>query len=386
MTISKNHYKVWRKILRKKFMPDNIIYEIKQSLLRGRGGAGFLTGLKLELMKNNKSTQKYLICNLSEGEPGTFKDRDILCNDAHQLIEGILIASYTIGATVAYNYIKGELVKYIDVLENAMGEAKAAKLIPDYIELNNFCTNGGYIYGEETALIRAIEGKSVEPTFKPPFPTEFGLYKCPTLVCNAETLALIPIILEKGAKWHVETGGYKIFSISGDVNKPGNYKLPLGVAFSEILNLAGGICKNRKLKAIFPGGISTPILPYDIIIDLKMDYESLQNAGSMLGTGAIIVMDEDTCMVSKLNKILRFYYDESCKKCTPCREGLAWLVKILDRIIKGSGNILDVNLLDNVADKILGNTLCALGDSAALVTKSFIKYFHNEFTSHIERI
>ena len=389
-------YKIWKKILEEKPDPINIINEVKLSGLRGRGGAGFLTGLKWSFISKSIPGQKYVVCNSDEGEPGTFKDRDILRYNPHQLIEGMAIAAYVIGATVGYNYIRGEFYEPISVIEKAVNEALNAGLLGKNIDNSNIDFNlynvygaGAYICGEETALMESIEGKKGQPRFKPPFPANFGVYGFPTNINNTETYASIPVILEKGGKWHLElgkpnNGGCKIFSVSGHVNKPGNYEIPLGTPFIELLNMAGGVKNGKRLKAVIPGGSSAPVLPAHIMNNLSMDYDSISKAGSMLGSGAVIIMDESTCMVNALYRISHFYADESCGQCSPCREGTSWLYKILSRIVHGHGNLSDVSLLNSVASNICGRTICALGDAAAMPVMGFIKHFRSEFEDYIK--
>lgn len=389
-------YKVWKKILKEKPDPINIINEVKLSGLRGRGGAGFLTGLKWSFISKDVKGQKYVICNSDEGEPGTFKDRDILRYNPHQLIEGMAIAGYVIGATVGYNYIRGEFYEPIHAMEKALNEAKNAGFLGENIFNSNIDFNlynvhgaGAYICGEETALMESIEGKKGQPRFKPPFPANFGVYGRPSNINNTETYASIPLILEKGGKWHLElgkpnNGGCKIFSVSGHVVKPGNYEIPLGTPFSELLKLAGGIKNNRSLKAVIPGGSSAPVLPANIINNINMDYDSISKAGSMLGSGAVIIMDDSTCMVKVLHRIAHFYADESCGQCTPCREGTTWMYKVLNRIVSGNGNVSDLDLLNSIAFNICGRTICALGDAAAMPVMGFIKHFRHEFENYIE--
>ena len=389
-------YKSLENILKEKRDPIDIINEIKLSGLRGRGGAGFSTGLKWSFISKNVKGQKYIVCNSDEGEPGTFKDRDILRYNPHQLIEGMLIAGYVMGATVGYNYIRGEFFEPISIMEGAVKEALNAgflgkNILNSGLEFNiyNVYGAGAYICGEETALMESIEGKKGQPRFKPPFPANVGIYSCPSNINNTETYASVPVILEKGGKWHLKlgkpnNGGCKIFSISGHINKPGNYEVPLGTSFSELLKLAGGVKNGKKIKAVIPGGSSSPILPASIINNVYMDYDSIRKAGSMLGSGAVIVIDDTTCLVKVLHRISHFYADESCGQCTPCREGTSWMYKILDRIVSGNGNISDLNLLDSVASNICGRTICALGDAAALPVMSFIKHFRHEFEIYIK--
>ncbi len=389
-------YEVWKKILKKKIAPEEIISELKASALRGRGGAGFPTGLKWSFMPRNVPGQKYIVCNSDEGEPGTFKDRDILRYNPHQLIEGMAIAGFTIGATVGYNYIRGEFWEPYERFENALAEARAAGLIGKNIlgsgvnfELHSQLGSGAYICGEETALLESLEGKKGQPRFKPPFPASYGLYGRPTTINNTETLASVPVILEKGGKWFHElgkpnNGGTKIFSVSGHVNKPGNYEVPMGTPFPELLELAGGMRGGRTLKACIPGGSSVPVMLGEVIMGCTMDYDSLAKAGSMLGAGSVIIMDDTTCMVKVLARIAEFYYEESCGQCTPCREGTGWMSRVVHRIEHGKGKAEDLDMLVNVAKRIEGRTICALGDAAAMPVASFIKHFRDEFQYHID--
>jgi NADH-quinone oxidoreductase subunit F len=389
-------YEIWQKILQEKTPPDEIISQLKTSALRGRGGAGFPTGLKWSFMPRNTPGQKYIVCNSDEGEPGTFKDRDILRYNPHQLVEGMAIAGYTIGATQGYNYIRGEFWEPYERFQAAIEEARAAGLLGKNIlgsgidfDLEAQLGAGAYICGEETALIESIEGKKGQPRFKPPFPASYGLYGRPTTINNTETLASVPMILKNGGQWFLElgkpnNGGSKLFSISGHVNKPGNYEVPMGTPFSELLEMAGGVRDGHKLKAVIPGGSSTPVLPGDVMMDVTMDYDSISKAGSMLGAGSVIVMDDSTCMVRALERISYFYYEESCGQCTPCREGTGWLSRIVSRIEHGKGKPEDIDVLKDVASKIEGHTICALGDAAAAPVASFIKHYEDEFQYHIE--
>ncbi len=386
-------YAAWRKILQDKTPPEEITAQLKLSALRGRGGAGFPTGLKWTFINRNQPGPKYVVCNSDEGEPGTFKDRDILRFNPHQVIEGMAIAGYVMGAKIGYNYLRGEFYEPFQRMEDALAEALDAGLLGANIldsgidfHLYNISGAGAYICGEETALLDSIEGKKGLPRFKPPFPAVHGVYGCPTTVNNTETFASVPVILEKGAQWHLEqgkpnNGGYKIFSVSGHVNKPGNYEIPLGTPFKELLNLAGGMRDGKRLKAVIPGGSSAPVLPAAIMQDITMDYDALAKAGSMLGSGAVIVMDETTCMVTVLARIAEFYFEESCGQCTPCREGTGWMARILHRILHGEGTLNDLVKLDEVAANIMGRTICALGDAAAMPVRSFIKYFREEFAA-----
>jgi len=389
-------YSAWRKILKEQTPPQSIIAELKTSALRGRGGAGFPTGLKWSFMNRDAPVQKYVVCNSDEGEPGTCKDRDILAFNPHQLIEGMAIAGYVMGATVGYNYIRGEFWLPYERTESALKEAYAHGLLGKNIlqsgvdfDLHNHLGYGAYICGEETALLNSLEGKKGQPRFKPPFPANHGLYGKPTTINNTETFASVPVIMEKGGGWFLElgkpnNGGTKCFSVSGHVNKPANFEVPLGTPFKTLLDLAGGVLQNRKIKAVIPGGTSMPVLPGEIMMGLDMDYDSLQKAGSGLGSGAVIVMDETTCMVDALYRISEFYMDESCGQCTPCREGTGWLVRLLHRIKEGHGEAGDVERLVNVANNIEGRTICALGEAAAWPVQSFVKHFYHEFDHYIK--
>jgi NADH-quinone oxidoreductase subunit F len=389
-------YQQWRKILQEKTPPDIIIEEIKKSALRGRGGAGFPSGLKWSFIRRDAPGQKYVLCNSDEGEPGTCKDRDILTFNPHQVIEGIAIASYAMGATVAYNYLRGEFWQPFHRCEEALREAREAGLIGKNIlgsgidfELHNHLGAGAYICGEETALMESLEGKKGFPRFKPPFPAAFGLYGCPTTVNNTETFASIPLIMEKGADWFLQlgkpnNGGVKIFSVSGHVNKPGNYELPMGIPFVELLEIAGGVRNGHSLKAVIPGGTSMKVLPASIISKTNMDYDSVMQAGSLLGTAAVIVMDDTTCMVRALLNISTFYKNESCGQCTPCREGSGWLMRMIRRIELGQGMPGDLEKIEQVAKGIEGRTICALGESVAWPVAGFLKHFYDEFDYHIK--
>lgn len=390
-------YTVWRKILTEKTPAADILAELKLSALRGRGGAGFPTATKWTFIKQDLPGQKYIVCNSDEGEPGTFKDRDILRFNPHQVIEGMAIAAYVMGVTVGYNYIRGEFAEPFKRMEVALAEAQAAGLLGDNIlgsgvsfHLHNISGAGAYICGEETALLESIEGKKGMPRFKPPFPATYGIYGRPTTVNNTETFATVPVILAKGGQWHLEqgkpnNGGFKIFSVSGHVQNPGNFEVPLGTPFVDLLQLAGGMRDGAKLKAVIPGGSSAPVLPAEVMQSITMDFDSLAKAGSMLGSGAVIVMDDSTCMVKMLARISEFYFEESCGQCTPCREGTGWMTRILHRILHGQGLPSDLDKLDNVAANIMGRTICALGDAAAMPVRSFIKYFRPEFVAYIEK-
>jgi NADH-quinone oxidoreductase subunit F len=375
--------------------PEEVIAEIKASGLRGRGGAGFPTGLKWSFMPAKLPIQKYLVCNSDEGEPGTFKDRDILRYNPHIVIEGMAIAAYAMGVTRGYNYIHGEIWEVYERFEQALDEARAAGLIGENIlgsgfsfELQAHHGYGAYICGEETALLESLEGKKGQPRFKPPFPASFGLYGKPTTINNTETFAAVPWIIRHGGQAYLEVGkpnngGTKVFSISGDVERPGNYEIPLGTPFAKLLELAGGMRDGKRLKAVIPGGSSMPVLPAEIMMATDMDYDSIAKAGSMLGSGAVIVMDETRCMVRCLLRLSYFYYEESCGQCTPCREGTGWLWRMVNRIEKGQGTPEDLAKLDEVAGNIMGRTICALGDAAAMPVRAFLKHFRAEFEHHI---
>ena len=389
-------YKVWRKILNGELTPDDIISELKTSGLRGRGGAGFPTGLKWSFMPRNQEGQKYVVCNSDEGEPGTCHDRDILRYNPHSVIEGMAIAGFVMNATVGYNYIRGEFMEPYYRFEEALKDAYKAGLLGKNIQGGNVSYDlythlgaGAYICGEETALLESLEGKKGQPRFKPPFPANVGLFGKPTTINNTETFASVPEILSRGGQWFADlgvenSGGTKCFSVTGNVKNPANFEVPMGTPFSKLLELAGGLKEGRKLKAVIPGGSSTPLLPADTAMKMTMDYDSIANAGSMLGAGSVIVMDDTTCMVKTLTRLAHFYYDESCGQCTPCREGTGWLYRMLQRILDGNGQEEDLDLLLSVGEKITGNTICALGDAAATPVESFIKHFREEFEYYIQ--
>ena len=385
-------YKAWRRILAGELSPDDVIEEVKASGLRGRGGAGFPTGLKWSFMPRNAPGQKYLVCNSDESEPGTCHDRETLRYNPHSLVEGMAIAAYSMGATAAYNYIRGEFIdEPVPRFEAAVQEAYDAGLLGKNIQgsgidfdLYTFVGAGAYICGEETALLESLEGKQGKPRFKPPFPANFGLYGKPTTINNTQSLASVPAIMRNGGKWFAElgpenSGGTAQFSVSGHVEKPANLELPMGIPFKDLLEICGGVWKGRKLKAVIPGGSSVPVLPGEIIMGCTMDYDSLKDAGSSFGTGAVMVMDETTYMVRVLRRISRFYMAESCGQCTPCREGTGWLYRMLSRIIDGQGKMEDLDRLLDVANKIEGHTICALGDAAAWPVQSFLKHYFHEF-------
>jgi len=394
--VKRGGYEALRKILSTGMKPEDVIAEVKASGLRGRGGAGFPTGLKWSFMPRTLPGQKYLVCNSDEGEPGTFKDRDILRFNPHIVIEGMIIGAYAMGIDTGYNYIHGEIFEVYERFEEALEEARAAGFLGKNILGSEFTFNlhafhgyGAYICGEETAMLESLEGKKGQPRFKPPFPAGFGLYGKPTTINNTETFAAVPWIFRHSAKEYLEiglpnAGGTKIFSITGDVERPGNYEIPLGTPFAKLLELAGGMRGGRKLKAVVPGGSSAPVLPADIMMDLTMDYDSIAKAGSMLGSGAVIVMDDTRCMVKSLLRLSYFYFEESCGQCTPCREGTGWLYRMVNRIEHGEGRQEDLDVLDSVAHNIMGRTICAFGDAAAMPVRSFIKHFRDEFAHHIQ--
>ncbi|MDC8773185.1 NADH-quinone oxidoreductase subunit NuoF [Roseateles albus] len=401
--VARGGYAALRKILKGEGAPegtpltqDQVIAEVKASGLRGRGGAGFPTGLKWSFMPRQFPGAKYLVCNSDEGEPGTCKDRDILMFNPHIVIEGMAIAAFAMGIKTGYNYIHGEIFEVYERFEAALEEARAAGFLGDNIlgsdfsfQLHAFHGFGAYICGEETALLESLEGKKGQPRFKPPFPASFGLYGRPTTINNTETFAAVPWIIRNGGQPYLEigkpnNGGTKIFSVSGDVEKPGNYEIPLGTSFAKLLELAGGVRKGRKLKAVIPGGSSSPVLTADVMMECTMDYDSIAKAGSMLGSGAVIVLDDSRCMVKSLLRLSYFYAHESCGQCTPCREGTGWMHRVVERIANGHGKPEDIDLLNSVADNIQGRTICALGDAAAMPVRAMIKNFRNEFVHLIE--
>ena len=393
---SEGGYEALKKIIKEKTPQEDIIEQDKQSGLRGRGGAGFPTGLKWSFINRAATVDKYIVCNSDEGEPGTFKDRDILRYNPHALIEGMIIAGYAIGAVAGYNYIRGEFWEPYERFEAALQEARDAGLLGQDIlgsdfsfDIHSHLGGGAYVCGEETALLESIEGKKGQPRYKPPFPAMFGLYGRPTVINNTESLASIPDIMRQGGAWFrglgVEnSGGSKLFSISGNLNKPGVYEIPMGTPFAELLEMAGGMKDGYNLKAVIPGGSSAPVIPGDVMMGLNMDYDSIQGAGSMLGSGAVIVIDDTQCMVKLLERMSYFYFEESCGQCTPCREGTGWLYRVVHRIEHGQGRQEDLDLLDDVTVKIMGRTICALGDAAAMPVAAFIKHYRDEFQYHID--
>ena len=389
-------YEAWKKILTDKPAPEEVVEEIKKSGLRGRGGAGFPAGLKWSFMPKDFDGPRYAVCNSDESEPGTCKDRDILRFNPHSLVEGMAIAGYAMRATAGYNYIRGEFMDtpYLR-FDAALREAYEHGWLGENIqgsgfsyELHSHLGAGAYICGEETALLESLEGKKGQPRFKPPFPAQFGLYGQPTTINNTETYASAPTIMRKGGDWFRElgvenAGGTKLFSVSGHVNNPGNFEVPMGMPFAELLQMAGGVREGHQLKAVIPGGSSVPVVPGDAMMTANMDYDSLMKAGSSIGSGAVVVMDETTCMVNMLRRISRFYYAESCGQCTPCREGTGWLYRVLTRIMEGQGRMEELDLLVDVANNIEGRTICALGDAAAWPVQSFLKHYRHEFEHYI---
>ena len=389
-------YAALRKILAEKTPQEAVIAEVKKSALRGRGGAGFPTGLKWSFMPRQSPGAKYMVCNSDEGEPGTFKDRDILRYNPHAVIEGMVIAGYATGSTAGYNYIHGEIWEIYEQFEEALAEARAAGYIGKNILGSDYCFElyahhgyGAYICGEETALLESIEGKKGQPRFKPPFPASYGLYGKPTTINNTETFAAVPWIIANGGQAYLDlgrpnNGGTKLFSISGHVERPGNYEVRIGTPFAKLLEMAGGVRGGRKLKAVIPGGSSAPVVPGAVMMQTDLDYDSIAKAGSMLGSGAVIVMDETTCMVRALERLSYFYFEESCGQCTPCREGTGWMYRMVHRIETGKGRQEDLDLLFEVAGNIMGRTICALGDAAALPVRSFVTHFRDEFQYHVD--
>ena len=374
----------------KDFDSEQIVDEVKKSGIRGRGGAGFPTGLKWSFVPRNTGKPTYLLCNADEGEPGTFKDRDIMRYDPHLLIEGMIMAGFALGVKDAYIYIRGEFLTEANVLDAAIAEAYEANLLGENILGSGYSMNltvhrgaGAYICGEETALIESLEGRPGRPRFKPPFPAVEGFYRCPTVVNNVETLSTIPAILEHGGDWHAAIGvenntGMKIFSVSGHVNKPGNYEVPLGITLRSLIeNYCGGLQHGTLPKAIIPGGSSSPWLTADQY-DIPLTFDSLMKAGSMMGSGAIIVMDETADVVAVARRLAQFYAHESCGQCTPCREGTGWLKRVMIRVEGGAGCEDDLQVLNDAAVHMAGRTICALADGAAAPILSLLKHFPEE--------
>lgn len=393
---SRGGYTQLKNILEQNIPPEEVIARVKASGLRGRGGAGFPTGLKWSFMPRQLLGDKYLVCNSDEGEPGTFKDRDILRYNPHALIEGMAIGAYAMGIPVGYNYIHGEIWQEYTIFEQALEEARSAGYIGKQILGSNFSFElhahhgyGAYICGEETALLESLEGKKGQPRFKPPFPASYGLFGKPTTINNTETFAAVPFLLQVGPEAYLKlgkpnNGGTKIFSISGDVVRPGNYEIPLGTPFAKLLELAGGMRDGVKIKAVIPGGSSAPVIPGEMMMSTDMDYDSISKAGSMLGSGAVIVMNETRCMVKSLLRLSYFYHEESCGQCTPCREGTGWLWRMVNRIEHGQGRLEDLEMLGDVAGNIMGRTICALGDAAAMPVRGMLKHYMSEFEYHVE--
>ena len=394
--VARGGYEGLKKLLGTGMTQDDVIAEVKAAGLRGRGGAGFPTGLKWSFMPRSFPGAKYVVCNTDEGEPGTFKDRDIMQSNPHALIEGMIIAGFAMGAVAGYNYVHGEIFEDYERFEVALDEARAAGFLGKNIMGSEFSFElyahhgyGAYICGEETALLESLEGKKGQPRFKPPFPASFGLYGKPTTINNTETFASVPFIIRDGAASFNQFGlennfGTKLFSVSGHVERPGNYEVPLGTPFSKLLEMCGGMKDGKKLKAVIPGGSSAPVIPADIMMQTNMDYDSIAKAGSMLGSGAVIVMDEDVCMVKALERLAYFYHEESCGQCTPCREGTGWLYRIIHRIENGEGRPEDLDLLESVGDQMAGKTICALADAAVMPVQGMMKHFRDEFEYHIE--
>ena len=388
-------YEAWKKILAEKPDPTALIEEIKKSNRRGRGGAGFPTGLKWSFMPKG-DMQKYILCNSDESEPGTCKDRDILRFNPHAVIEGMAIACYCTGSTAAYNYLRGEFHhEPYEHLEEALKEAYAAGLLGKNIQgtglnidIYNALGAGAYICGEETALMESLEGKKGQPRFKPPFPANFGLYGKPSTINNTETYASVPSILRKGADWFLaqsktKNGGPKVFSVSGCVQKGGNFEVPLGTTFDELLEMAGGLRPGRTLKGAIPGGVSMPVLTAEQLKGLPMDYDTLRDLKTGLGSGAIVVLDDTVCTVRFTRRISQFFYKESCGQCTPCREGTGWMNRVLTRIVDGQGTMDDLHRLKAIAGQIEGHTICAFGEAAAWPVQGFLRQFWHEFEYYI---
>ena len=392
---SRNGYRPWEEIV-KNLKPEQVIEQVKASGLRGRGGAGFPTGMKWSFVPKDSPKPKYLVCNADESEPGTFKDRLLIERDPHAIVEGTLIAAYAIQSHTAFIYIRGELAYGAKVLEQAVDEAIQAGYIGKNIMGSGYDLDlivhrgaGAYICGEETALLSSLEGGRGWPKVKPPFPATHGLFGCPTVVNNVETLAALPWIIEHGAAAYAAMGtdkskGTKLFSVSGHINKPGVYELEMGYPFMKFLEEdCGGVPNGRKLKGVIPGGGSMPVLRPDELEKVNLDYESVQAAGSLLGSGGVIVMDDTTCMVRAAWNLARFFAHESCGQCSPCREGCHWMEKIFHRIELGEGRTGDLELILNVSGNIMGNTICPFGDAAAMLAAAFIKKYRSEFEEHI---
>lgn len=385
-------YQTLPKVL--KLQPQQVIDEVKASGLRGRGGAGFPTGVKWGFLPKN-GEPRYLLCNADEGEPGTFKDRLMMERAPHQLIEGMIMSAFAIGSKKSYIYVRGEYYKPIRILREAIREAYAAGFLGKNIlgsgfdhDLDVYSGAGAYICGEETALISSLEGAKGQPKLKPPFPAVQGYLRKPTIVNNVETLAAVVHIMRDGAQAYRKHGtekspGTKLFSVSGAVTAGGNFEVPLAYPLKDLIKMAGGIRPGRKLKAVIPGGSSAPVLTADEVERATLDYECLAGMGTMLGSGAVIVLDDQTCMVEALANLTHFYHHESCGQCTPCREGTGWLDKIVHSILAGRGRLQDIDLLVKVADNMKGRTICALSDAAALPVLSFVTKFRDEFEFYV---
>ncbi|MFK8011345.1 MAG: NADH-quinone oxidoreductase subunit NuoF [Marinicellaceae bacterium] len=395
--LAKGGYASWKKIVTEKTDQDEIINTVKASALRGRGGAGFPTGLKWSFMPKNAPGQKYVLCNSDESEPGTCHDRDILRYNPHAVIEGMAIGAYAMGATAGYNYLRGEFHhEPFEAFEQALKDAYEAGLLGKNIldtgidfDCYGVIGAGAYICGEETALMESLEGKKGQPRYKPPFPANFGIYGKPTTINNTESFSSVPLIMSKGAEWFLElgkpnNGGVKCFSVSGHVSNPGNFEIPLGTPFKDLLEMAGGMKPGRKLKAVIPGGSSMKVLTADTMMGITMDYDAIGQAGSGLGSGAVIVMDDTTCMVKVCQRLSRFYYMESCGQCTPCREGTGWMYRVLTRILDGKATMEDVEMLRTAANQIEGHTICAFGEAAAWPVQGILDKYWDEFEYYIE--
>jgi NADH-quinone oxidoreductase subunit F len=374
---------------------DQVIEVVKASGLRGRGGAGFPTGLKWSFVPKGSPKPRYIVCNADESEPGTFKDRELMEKNPHLLLEGMILAGYAIGSSLGYIYLRGEFEYIQQIIDKAIAEARAAGLLGENVagsgyrfDLHTHLGAGAYICGEETALLSSLEGYRGQPRLKPPFPAVEGLYACPTVVNNTETLMCVPHIIKNGAAWYRQWGteksaGTKVFSVSGPVKRPGNYEVPLGYSMKQLIEKdCGGMVEGLKLKAVIPGGSSVPLLPA-ADLDTPLDYESMNAKGTFLGSGGVIVIDDQTCIVDALWNVTRFYEHESCGKCTPCREGTYWMAEVFERLENGHGKDTDIDLLASVADNILGKSFCALGDAAAMPVQGALKHFRDEFEYHV---
>ncbi len=392
--LSHDGYQALEKAL-KQMTRESILEELKRSNLRGRGGAGFPTGMKWGFVPKESPKPKYIVCNADESEPGTCKDRLLMEKDPHQLIEGILIAGIVVGSHQGYIYVRGEYRYLLDILDRALEEAYARGYLGKNIlgtgfdfELATHTGAGAYECGEESALLESLEGKRGIPRIRPPFPAVVGLYGGPTVLNNVETFSSVPAILREGGEWYAQlgtprNGGTRLFVLSGHVNRPGVYELPMGFPLRKMIEeVGGGILGGKKVKAVIPGGSSTPVLTAEAL-DTPMDFDSVAKAGSMLGSGAVIVMHEDTCMVKVALRLMQFYAHESCGWCTPCREGTDWLSKTLHRFHSGGGREEDIGLVEQLAKNMLGRTFCPLGDAAAMPVISFVKKFREEFEMHL---